>query len=77
MTRKQSARELEQLQRNLEYSKKELKVFIADVIPPDFSMRESVKDRMVELENLVNTFGGVVIVQHIQNKRTPDYNTFI
>jgi len=32
---------------------------------------------MVELENLVNTYGGVVIVKHIQNKSVPDYNTFI
>jgi GTP-binding protein HflX len=35
------------------------------------------EDRMLELENLVNTYGWVVIVKHIQNKSTPDYNTFI
>ena len=32
---------------------------------------------MLELENLVNTYWGVVIVKHIQNKAVPDYNTFI
>jgi GTP-binding protein HflX len=35
------------------------------------------EDRMVELENLVNTYGWVVIVKHIQNKSVADYNTFI
>ncbi len=35
------------------------------------------EDRMLELENLVNTYGWVVIVKHIQNKSVPDYNTFI
>jgi 50S ribosomal subunit-associated GTPase HflX len=35
------------------------------------------EDRMVELENLVKTYNGVVIMKHIQNKEVPDYDTFI
>jgi len=77
MTRKQSQRELEQLQKNLEYTWWELKVFVADIISPGEAAKEAMEDRMIELENLVNTYGGVVILKHIQNKTSPDYNTFI
>ncbi|MDD3794158.1 MAG: GTPase HflX [Candidatus Gracilibacteria bacterium] len=77
MNRKVSQRELEQLQQNLEYSGKELRVFLADILPSDLEIRQNMQDRMKELENLVNTYGGVVIVKHIQNKSSPDYKTFI
>ncbi len=72
-----SERELEQLQQNLEYKEWELKVFVADILPKELEIRINMEDRMVELENLVNTYGWVVIVKHIQNKSVPDYNTFI
>lgn len=72
-----SDRELEQLQDQLEYAEWELKVFIADILPKDVVIRRTMEDRMVELENLVKTYGWVVIVKHIQNKSVPDYNTFI
>lgn len=75
--RKTSERELEQLQQNLEYSDKNFRVFVADVLPEDIDIRSNMEDRMIELENLVNTYGWVVIVKHIQNKSVPDYNTFI
>lgn len=77
MSRKVSERELEQMQENLEYSGWELRVFLADILPEDIEIRHNMEDRMRELENLVNTYGGVVIVKHIQNKSVPDYNTFI
>ncbi|NVP17141.1 GTPase HflX [Candidatus Gracilibacteria bacterium] len=77
MNRKVSERELEQLQENLEYSGGKLRVFLADILPEDIEIRHNMEDRMKELENLVNTYGGVVIVKHIQNKSVPDYNTFI
>ncbi|PID83773.1 GTPase HflX, partial [Candidatus Gracilibacteria bacterium] len=32
---------------------------------------------MLETENLVNTYGGVVILEHIQKKQKPDYDTYI
>jgi hypothetical protein len=57
MTRKQSLRELEQIQQNLEYQNKELRVFVADILPEDIEIRQNMEDRMVELENLVNTYG--------------------
>jgi len=77
MTRQRSERELEQIQKNLEYSGGEMRVFIADILPADREIRQSMEDRMIELENLVNTYWGVVILKHIQNKSVPDYNTFI
>lgn len=77
MTRKKSARELEQQQKNLEYGNTKFKVFLADIVPKEVREKQNMKDRMVELENLVNTYGWVVIVQHIQNKMVPDYDTFI
>jgi len=72
-----SERELEQLQDKIEYAEWELKVFIADILPKDVVIRRTMEDRMVELENLVNTYWWVVIVKHIQNKSVPDYKTFI
>ncbi len=72
-----SERDLEQFQDKIEYAPGELKVFIADILPKELHVRKQMEDRMIELENLVNTYGWVVIVKHIQNKSIPDYNTFI
>lgn len=77
MTKQRSARELEQLQKNLEYTGEKLKVFIADIIPTDCCTRENMEDRMLEVENLVNTYGWVVILKHVQKRWLPDYNTYI
>ena len=77
MGRQKSERELEQFQNKIEYSEWELRVFLADILPAEFEIRKTMEDRMLELENLVNTYGGVVIVKHIQNKSVPDYKTFI
>jgi|GEM_PF-836250 len=63
-----SERELEQEQEQIEYSNKELKVFIADIIPLECCKRENMEERMLEIENLVNTYGGVVILKHIQKR---------
>lgn len=76
MTRIRSERELEQLQQNLEYGNKELKVFIADIIPT-CCVRENMEDRLVELESLVTTYWWLVILKHIQKRWIPDYNTYI
>lgn len=74
MTRQISKRELEQAQTNLEYKNNELRVFIADLVTEDIVDME---ERLIELENLVNTYGGIVILNKIQKKSKPDYNTFI
>jgi len=55
---------------------KKLKVIIADVVDNRFP-KEKLKYRMDELENLVKTYGGVVIVKKIQKRWRPDYRTFI
>ncbi|MDD3303206.1 MAG: GTPase HflX [Candidatus Gracilibacteria bacterium] len=76
MRERKSERELEQIQQNLEYKNEQLKVFIADIIPTCCA-RENMEDRMIEVENLVNTYGGLVILKHIQKRGLPDYNTYI
>lgn len=62
---------------NIEYIKKNLKVYVADVLPKEVYDEEEIKDRMDELENLVNTYGWVVILKKVQKKVVPDYNTYI
>lgn len=71
-------RELEQIQEKLEYQNESLKVFVAEVISfNDAKSKENLEDRMLELENLVNTYWWVVILKHIQKRWNPDYNTYI
>lgn len=76
MPRAKSQRELEQLQEKVWYSNETLKVFIADIIPTCCA-RENMDDRMIEVENLVNTYGWLVVIKHIQKRWAPDYNTYI
>ncbi|MGB2110955.1 MAG: hypothetical protein ACPHY8_03575 [Patescibacteria group bacterium] len=52
-----SERDLEQFQDKIEYAPGELKVFIADILPKELHVRKQMEDRMIELENLVNTYG--------------------
>lgn len=70
-------RELEQIQAHLEYQKETLKVFIADILPIDQRSEIDMQARMEEVENLVNTYGWVVILKHIQKRGTPDYKNYI
>lgn len=53
-----------------------LKTILVDVIPPEISKEES-KQRLDELESLVKTFGGIVVVRVIQKRGMPDYRTYI
>lgn len=62
---------------NIEYLKKELKVFVADIVPLDIKEQEELQYRMAELENLVSTYGWIVILKTIQKRLMPDYNTYI
>jgi 50S ribosomal subunit-associated GTPase HflX len=61
----------------IEYLKDELRVFVADIVPYGEARDENLEDRMEELENLVSTYGGIVIVKTFQKRMTPDYNTYI
>lgn len=77
-TNKKSARELQSIQENLEYSWEILKVFLIDIMQKNSSNDlEELEYRMVELENLVNTFGWIVILEKIQKRWIPDYKTYI
>jgi len=53
-----------------------LRAILIDVITSDTN-EESAKNRMEELENLSNTFGGVVVVKTMQRRAVPDYDTYI
>jgi len=54
----------------------ELKVFLVDIVTKD-TKPDILADRMRELENLVNTFGWVVILQTYQKKDQPDNKTYV
>lgn len=54
----------------------QLKVFVADIVTQEVD-KDQQMDRMVELENLVTTYKGVVIVKTFQKKMKPDYRTYI
>ncbi|MCC7356951.1 GTPase HflX [Candidatus Uhrbacteria bacterium] len=51
-------------------------VVLIDVIPTDLS-KEVATRRITELESLVKTYGGLVVVEVIQKRSIPDYNTYI
>lgn len=55
---------------------KPLKVFLADIVSKDLGPA-ILEDRMMELENLVHTYGWVVVLKKIQRKDQPDYKTYI
>ena len=52
------------------------RTILVDVIPPDTTKEES-KERLNELENLVKTYGGIVVVKVIQKRGMPDYKTYV
>lgn len=54
----------------------DLKVFLVDVVTKDITP-EILADRMNELENLVNTYWWVVILQKYQKKQEPDHKTYV
>ena len=72
----QSLRDLEQIQQNLEYSQTDIRVFIAEILPIK-SDEQELELKLLETQNLVNTYWGLVIISHIQKKWIPDYKTYI
>ncbi len=52
------------------------KAILVDVIDPQTS-NEDAENRLEELENLTNTYGGIVVVKMIQKRGLPDYSTYI
>lgn len=52
------------------------KAILIDLIDPSITQKESM-DRLVELEELVKTYGGIVIVKRYQKRVAPHPRTFI
>ena len=52
------------------------KVILVDIIPPNVTPEESLA-RLNELENLLVTYGGFVIIRKIQKRQMPDYKTYV
>ncbi|MBU0727838.1 GTPase HflX [Patescibacteria group bacterium] len=52
------------------------KVILVDIIPPETTPEESLA-RLNELESLLVTYGGFVIIRKIQKRQLPDYQTYI
>jgi GTPase len=57
-------------------NKKQKKAILIDVISPETSEDEALL-RLEELESLVSTYGGVVVMKTLQKKGVPDYKTYI
>ena len=53
-----------------------MKVVLVDIVPKD-TKPEDLKDRMDELENLVNTYGSLVVLTEFQKRETPDNHTYV
>lgn len=53
-----------------------LRVFLVDLVEKQ-TTADVLNDRMRELENLVNTYGGVVVLQRYQKKDHPDLKTYV
>ncbi|MBI2551526.1 GTPase HflX [Candidatus Uhrbacteria bacterium] len=52
------------------------RAILIDIIPPRMRVQDS-RDRLDELESLVRTYGGVVVVKTHQRRATPHPRTFI
>lgn len=53
-----------------------MKAILLDVAPKQATQRE-LDDRMAELESLVSTYGGIVVIKRLQKRDQPDYHTYI
>gem|GEM_PF-5958252 len=53
-----------------------VKVFIAEVVTNQIQ-KELLDQRMEELDQLVNTYGGLSVVKAVQQRTKPDYKTYM
>lgn len=60
----------------MEENKQALRVFLVDIVNKDITP-ELLEDRMNELESLLTTYGGLVVLKKFQKKDQPDYHTYI
>jgi len=54
----------------------QLRVFLVDIVDKT-TKPEILADRMKELDNLVQTYGGIVILEKYQKKDSPDPKTYV
>lgn len=54
----------------------QLRVYLVDIVTKDTSAT-LLEDRMNELESLLTTYGGIVVLKKFQKKDHPDYRTYI
>lgn len=60
----------------MEDKDQQLRVYLVDIISKDTSAA-LLEDRMNELESLLTTYGGIVVLKKFQKKDHPDYRTYI
>ena len=60
----------------MEDKDQQLRVFLVDIVTKNTST-ELLEDRIKELENLVETYGGLVILKKFQKRDQPDYKTYV
>ncbi|MEI7919912.1 MAG: hypothetical protein WCH65_07270 [bacterium] len=60
----------------MENNNQQMRVYLVDIVTKDTSVA-LLEDRMRELENLVETYGGLVILKKFQKKDQPDYKTYV
>jgi GTP-binding protein HflX len=53
-----------------------MKTVIVDIAPQGVH-KEGLEARMVELESLVSTYGGITVVKRVQKRDSPDYATYV
>ena len=67
------------LNKNISLYDSSMRTILLDIAPKDSRLLEwySLGDRILELEKLVSTYQGVVILQTLQKRDEPDYMTYV
>jgi len=60
----------------MEDKDQQLRVYLMDIVTKN-TTPELLEDRMNELESLVQTYGGLVILKKFQKRDQPDYKTYV
>ena len=60
----------------MEDKDQQLRVYLVDIVTKN-TTPELLEDRMNELESLVQTYGGLVILKKFQKRDQPDYKTYV
>ena len=60
----------------MEDKDQQLRVYLVDIVSKDITPA-LLEDRMNELESLLTTYGGIVVLKKFQKKDQPDYQTYV